>query len=652
MSELIATATATAYRAALASTGEVVPEPVLVRRVGHLLNLVHDAAAKVVAERWNTADLNALASGMSADGRRLPSKGWMVVRRLGWSSQTPEDVYVSDRVRRAIDEEAARALRLAGYRRSILAAIIATWPADPGKRTGTEWKDLRAALPDGVMAAEIRNRTRQVRDHLKAHGRLPKDLPDLEEPPRNAPQVLLAAADKQLVTIDRAGDGSAVLRVQLPLVESPASSRDWAWHVLEFTLPPNVPAHAQLCTPTLRVPAGRVRVDLPFAVEVPVAPATGHMVAVGYDWGLNTLLTGSAGHLVNGRVVSDGRMLRYDATAISAKLHRLRGHRENLAAKRTQYATLLAGITPADARWNHLLALHARIDREHTHVCTRIRHLNDALAWSAARWAVDQAQALGATVIYLEDLVTLETRGRRKGNARLSGHVRGTVVDAIRHLARKARIAVVTIPARGTSKFCPRCKNGARALKHTPAPDRPTSGWKWSICTCGLSADRDWAAAERIVSRGLLSQKHVRTDRKTGNCTTLTAVEGNVARSRRPKKPTRAARRARATDRDTYTRPDHIPRKQKSGPTPKRLTRPNNTSRQMPDRRLVPSPTPAQGRGQRPEGQAPQTNHPVRTGLARDSQHRTGFHRAHATPVLPLGTYGTTRGPATPVRNV
>jgi hypothetical protein len=32
----------------------------------------------------------------------------------------------------------------------------------------------------------------------------------------------------------------------------------------------------------------------------------------------------------------------------------------------------------------------------------RRRHLNDALAWAAARWAVDQAIAAAATVIYVE----------------------------------------------------------------------------------------------------------------------------------------------------------------------------------------------------------------------------------------------------------
>jgi hypothetical protein len=78
---------------------------------------------------------------------------------------------------------------------------------------------------------------------------------------------------------------------------------------------------------------------------------------------------------------------------------------------------------------------------------------------------VDQAQALGATAIYLEDLATLEARGRRKSNAWLSGQIRGTVVAAVRHLAAKAGIATITVPARGTFKLCPRC---GKPLRHVP----------------------------------------------------------------------------------------------------------------------------------------------------------------------------------------
>jgi hypothetical protein len=343
---------------------------------------------------------------------------------------------------------------------------------------------------------------------------------------------------------------------------------------------------------------------------------------------------------------------------ISAKLHRLRRQREALAAKRDHYARLAAGPTGDTSRRQALQTLHARVDLEHQQVCARIRHLNHALAWSAARWLVDQALTCGASVIYREDLTTLATRGTRHGNARLSGQVRGRVAAAIRHLATKAGIAAVTVPARGTSKYCPRCGGGGSVLHHAPAPDRPTErGWKWAICRrCGLSCDRDWAAAERIAARGLLGQDHTRTDPTTGQRAIRTAVDGDVSRVRRTKQPTRAARRANRTGRDTFTRPD---RPAKTRPTPKRPTRPKTsptitaeTFPRMPERRTVPAPTTV---GQRPAGQAPQTHRrkAVRSGPARDPQHRTGFHHVRATPVIRLpADYGTRRRPGHTARNV
>jgi hypothetical protein len=395
MTELICTATATAHRAVVESTGEVVPERVLVRRVSWMLDLIQTMAGEVVTQGWTSACLDELASGKSGDGRALPGKGWMAIRRLGRSCRPPDGIYVSDRVRRCVEEQAARALRLALHRRSIIGAVIKTWPVDCSKRTEREWKSLRAVLPSGVMAAEIRNRTRQVRGYLAAQGVLPEDLPDLEAPPKNAGGALLAAADKQLVTVERVGDDGAVLRVQLPVKAAPSTRWDWVWHLIPLTLPPNVPATAdalKICTPTLRVAGHRLRVDLPFQVELPSTSPTGHNTAAGFDWGLNTLLTGAVGHLTpGGRVVSDGRMLRYDATGVSAKLLRLRGHREDLAGKRARYGKLLAGLASPQSRWGDLQDSHARVDAEHANVCARIRHLNDALAWSAARWAVDQA---------------------------------------------------------------------------------------------------------------------------------------------------------------------------------------------------------------------------------------------------------------------
>ena len=58
---------------------------------------------------------------------------------------------------------------------------------------------------------------------------------------------------------------------------------------LPLALPPTVPAGAALHLPTLRAAGGRVLADVAFTHPVPQAQRTGHTVALGIDWGLNTL---------------------------------------------------------------------------------------------------------------------------------------------------------------------------------------------------------------------------------------------------------------------------------------------------------------------------------------------------------------------------
>ncbi|WP_372433935.1 zinc ribbon domain-containing protein [Micromonospora coerulea] len=270
-------------------------------------------------------------------------------------------------------------------------------------------------------------------------------------------------------------------------------------------------------------------------------------------------------------------------------------------------------------------------------MCARIRHLNHALAWSAARWLVDHATAHGATVIYVEDLATLETRGRSRSlNRRLSGAVRATVFTAIAHLAAKADIAVVTVPARGTSSGCPRCGG---PIRHVTAPDRCVAGYRWATCPCGLSTDRDHAAAQRIAARGLANQTNTRRDR-SGQAAIRTATDTPVRP--RTSRPTRAA---------TTSKP--VRDRRKTAPTPKQ-TRPVTvkTSRLLPLRRQVPAPTvPSPGSaGKCPAGRTPQETNPSGPGRqvphtvpttaprhphrVRGALHGRGFHRhVHATPV-------------------
>jgi hypothetical protein len=291
-------------------------------------------ATGLVAAHWSEADLGVLAGGVGADGRPLPVNGWTAMRRLGWTALPPAGVVVSDRVRRIAEEEAARVLRSAVYRQAVVAALLSTWPADPTARSGEEWGALRAVLPDGVDAATIRNRTRHIAAFLNRQGRLPAGLCELEEPPRVAAQVSLAAADRQHVVVRRVDATRVRVWTQLPTCPAPVSYRDWAWHALDVALPPTVPAAAAVCSPTLRPDRDRVRVDLPW--RVPNAPPrlVGHTRGIGADWGLNTLLTGSVADLdTDGRVTVDGRPLRFDAAGVSAKLVRLRRHREQLKTK-------------------------------------------------------------------------------------------------------------------------------------------------------------------------------------------------------------------------------------------------------------------------------------------------------------------------------
>ncbi|WP_432986480.1 zinc ribbon domain-containing protein [Dactylosporangium sp. CA-233914] len=584
-----ATATCTSLRGVEVSTGRVLNAAAVAERVALLCVIVRDMTRRLLDQHWTAEAVAAHACGVDAAGQRLPSNGWMAQRRLGMTATAPTGMVVSDRVRRIAEEHAARLLRLAVHRDRLLSAVTSTWPADPGKRSIAEWDALRAAAPE-ASTAEIRNRTRQVAAFLAGHGRLPSSITEAEPVPRVSGQVLLAAADKQQVTVARdIGDPRRLaLRVLLPTVEHPASYRDWAWVILDANIPATVPVAADLASPTLRLVHGRVRVDLPWTRPAPVPAMKGHRRALGLDWGYNTLLTGAVGRLGEdrrgrARVITDGRPLTFDATGVSAKLERLRTHREHVRARLDHYQRLLAG-RPDET----LAAKRAVLQIEAERINARYRNLNKALAWNAARWAVDHALANRCTVISIEDLTTLETRGLgRSMNRRLSGHVRGQVFDALRHLAVAEGIAVVTVPARGTSTGCPRCgrytTEAAKGhagrhpgFRHVRAPNRPTKpGHKWSVCACGLSTDRDHAAAERILARGLLGQAHAYRDRKTGRIRTARTVDGPVRRIPKPRSPQAAA---------------------------------CNTTPLTPVRREVPAlVTPPRVTGQRPAGRPPQT---------------------------------------------
>ncbi|MDX3265517.1 zinc ribbon domain-containing protein [Streptomyces sp. MI02-2A] len=396
--------------------------------------------------------------------------------------------------------------------------MLKTWPADPARRTPQEWDAVREAVPGGrfLPSSVIKSRTRQVAAFVRKHRRLPADVFKLEPSPRIARMLLLSACGGQQASIERADDpGRALLRLQLPTRPDPASYKDWTSVACPITLAPTVPAGAVLHLPTLRIHQGRVRADLAYTHAVPQTRRSGHTVALGVDWRLNTLLSAGAARLDDdGRITGLGSGAQFRAAGVVAKQHRLRRLSEYLHAKADRYRRLI------DENEQHpLIAKHRVLTDEIRHVCDRRSDLNDALARAAARWAVDQAFAAGASVIYLEDLRSMEAKGMgRTMNTRLSQQVRGQIVDRLQHLAAEVGIAVVIVPAHNTSKRCPKCLT---PLRHRKAPDRPTTtGWTWAICPdrsgCGWQGDRDQGAWRRIAARGLTHQATAITDRASG----------------------------------------------------------------------------------------------------------------------------------------
>jgi hypothetical protein len=589
------------------ATGRVVSAPALAERVGWCADLVSAMADSLLAEHWNPVDTQTLASGVDSEGRRLPAKAYTALRRLGWNVSS--EAKVNDRIVRMAQELAGRALRSVKWRADVVAGIMATWPKDPRKRTPGEWDAVRGVIPGGahMPSSVIRARTRQAASFARRHGRLPVDVFDLEATPRAARVLLLAACDAQQATIERTGDGRrALLRLQLPTRPDPQAYRDWTWISCPLTLPPTIPPNAVIHLPTLRPTDGAVRVDLAYTRPVPEAGPTGHTVALGVDWGLTTLLSAGAVRLRgDGRITELAAGAQFRAAGVLAKGARLRRQSELLQAKSEHFVRL------ADPS---LDTKRAALVRETDRVRARRRNLNDALAWAAARWAADQAIAAGATVISMEDLRSMEAGGTgRAHNTRVSQTVRGAIVARLRHLAAESGIAVVTVPAHGTSKYCPRC---LAPLRHRKSPDRPTTaGWKWAVCaeaSCGWQGDRDQGAWRRIAARGLTHQSTTVVDRTADTMVIRDVVDMMEAAA----VVTTLPKSARAD-------------RSKTG-----ATRPR-TTRLAPRRREVPSPADRPGgpAGQRPEGHAPTDRFRLpraahrHQGVTTSSRPTTGRHR-------------------------
>jgi hypothetical protein len=230
------------------------------------------------------------------------------------------------------------------------------------------------------------------------------------------------------------------VKLLLP-VARPATRKDWTQVAITVNVPARYrrgllrPRHSASPRPAgpARGPAGGVP-DGAEAARPRARPRAGPGCAPALTGTIVFRLPGAA-H--NSRPGVDGRPLFFHPSSLPTKSRLLSGPREKARARIARYDRLLAGRPDPS-----LAARKALLGVEVERINARQTHPQDQVARLAARWAVERALAAGCHTIALEERVSLAMRGR--------------IAASIEQAADLEGLRVVTVLARGTSRFCSR----------------------------------------------------------------------------------------------------------------------------------------------------------------------------------------------------
>jgi hypothetical protein len=601
--KLTRTARVRVDRACVRSSGDVLDSEELVGRVVWLGELVGEIAQRGLERAWGPRRLPWF------DDPGLPAQGYVAFERAYGRLPVPRSWHVDSRVTRMAGELAARSLRGQLHQKRIIEAILA-----------------QQRLPFGTSTTEARNLRRSLRRHERDHGQPARSFTDLRPEPPTAPRHLipLATTDRQFAAWHEINDDHALLDVKLPVCARPRSRKDWAWHRITIALPrlvqDRLSTGASLSRPSLRISGGRVIADLVTDQPAPELLTAQPVTVLGLDWGERRLLTGTdLWAAPDGGLRSSGRPVFFSARGAQAKLSGLRRQAGRLRSKIDRYDQLLT-----DRPNPRLQARRDLLEIERQQVWTKYEHLTSQLAHAAARWTVEHAVALGCDTIAHEDLASLEARFPNRGvNGRVNHQVRGVLFSHLKDKASEEGIRVVIVNASGTSSHCPRCQHPVR---HHRAPDDFSQGRGWASCSrCGLTLDRDHAAAEHIGRRALAPDFEGRL-----RCSHRPALVRRLPRSRR-----RKPRPGRRSSSASFTCSSPVSHGLRAGRvSPGRRVQPGGTPRPV---------TSLEGREQRPFScsRAARDLHGLATGFT----HRVRLTLTHREPTPPTGYPPRTRKP-------
>ncbi|TQC39152.1 transposase [Rhodococcus sp. WS4] len=503
------------------ATGEPIGLDDIDTRVRWLLDLVTAAGAELVSRLWQPATFDVLATGLDRQDRKLPAQGHVAAARLGWTPSDPDGVYVPSRVSRVVTAQVMATLRTLAYRDTAIAALSARF--DPA--TGVVAPPTEPG--DHVPAGFARGVRRQLIARSRPSGGAPAGplrITDVQGPPQTSTMARLSAADRQLAQLAVTGD-ELVLTVKLPTSPTPAGRAQWRRVRLTAAVPEHL--HGRAVTdwhlPTLVLDRRGLLWRCAATELVPAGDLKSAAVAVGVDWSPTSL--GAAAITADSPegLVSDYRGWTYDDRGLGIKLARLQAEGQLLHRKAARL-TRLAATAPPEVR-ARLEAKIAVLDSHRTAVGAKRGKINRELAFHFAHQVTDYATAAGAQVIAVEDLTTLETRGHgRVNNNRAAQSARRHAVAALAHTAAGVGIAVVSVPARGSSALCPGC-------------DEPLSrpgGYHTAWCSyCRMGGNRDHVAGVNLAKRALLGRN--KATRRRGQMPAVRVAEHAPVRKCRDK---------------------------------------------------------------------------------------------------------------------
>ena len=518
------------------ATGELtdVAEP-----LGWLLDLVSDLSTELIGHCWRPETFLALHRGTDALGRKLPATAAVIAQRLGWIPHPPEGVYVPSRVMRLAQANVVSILKTMAYRDRLLprvaAAIDEHGHLDPAL--------LDEACRDGSPAF-VRNLARQLRGSSTGDDGQIDSITEIQPVPAVPRIARLGAVDAQLTHLDAAADHTGVwMRVKLPISAAPVGRADWRW----FRLWCPIPAHVKgrdiriWHVPTITVHRGAPLLRFAITEAVPDPDSATATTALGIDWSPASLGAATTVADRGGRLVTDARTHVYNDRGLGHRLARLQTEGQRLGAKIDRLTRLATGaLEPTQA------GLHAKIAVLQQHraaLGAKRRRINREIAFDFAKTMTTMATASGAGVIAVEDLRSLQPRGRGPtNNNRAAQSARRQACRALEHTAARAGLEVVMCPPRGTSARCPGC-DGELA--------RPDGYHSARCAACGITnANRDQIAGQNIAKRVLLAKTGIKRPKNKPKRVT-TVAHRRVTKTRQKTTATPKQRRHKRTRHST-----------------------------------------------------------------------------------------------------